>query len=288
MLNGARRYGSMGTDLVREVGALVRERRHHRPAPPATGLVLDVGAGDAPFPRSDVVVDKYVVDDFERGGDLAFGKPVIVADAEALPFADGAFAYVIAAHVLEHAIDPVRMAAEFSRVGAAGFVQLPTASAELVYGWPFHPWLVERRGDTLVFRPKEHEAPTAGRTMHDAYAESLLLRVGWAAHRSRWHHSVHWTGRLEVEVAGERRHHDQADLDLERTLDALGLLARDGKVTPMGADLRAILRCPEADCRSPLTWEADSVRCTGCDRCYPAPGGVPVLLAEAAVSAPVA
>src|SRR6476660_9288010 len=118
MLDGARGYASMGTDLVREVGLLLRERRHHRPAPPATGLVLDVGAGDAPFPRADIVVDKYVVDDFERGGDLAFSKPVIVADAEALPFADHAFAYVIAAHVLEHAIDPVRMAGEFSRVGA--------------------------------------------------------------------------------------------------------------------------------------------------------------------------
>ena len=124
--------------------------------------------------------------------------------------------------------------------------------------------------------------------MHDAYEESLLLRMGWAAHRSRWHHSVHWTGRLDVDVAGERRHHDQADLDLERTLAALSTLAREGKVVPLGPELSAIVRCPDAECRSPVTWEAESVRCTGCERRYPAPGGVPVLLAEAAAVARVA
>lgn len=269
---------------MREGQAILRERRAHRPNPPPEGLVLDVGAGDAPFPRSDIVVDKYVVDDFERGGKLAFSKPVVVADAEALPFADRAFSYVIAAHVLEHAIDPLRMASEFSRVGAAGFVQVPTATAELVYGWPFHPWLVERTGDALAFRPKEYEAPTAGTTMHEAYNESLFLRLGWAAHRSRWHHSIEWEERLDVEVEGEPRYHVHATVDAERTVHTLRKLAADGLVVPFGDELRGILRCPERECRESLSWDRDNVHCAGCERRYAAPGGVPVLFCDGVVA----
>src|SRR5690554_3779407 len=112
------------SDAVREVRSLARERRRHRAHPPATGLVVEVGSGDAPHPRSDVVVEKYVADDFERTTHVSFAKPLIVGDGHALPLADGCAAYVIASHVLEHATDPERFAAELSRVGEAGFVQM--------------------------------------------------------------------------------------------------------------------------------------------------------------------
>jgi uncharacterized protein YbaR (Trm112 family) len=269
--------------VVRDLAAIARERRRHRPAPPAGGLVLDVGAGESPHPRADLVVDKYVVDDFERGAPLDLARPVVVADGEALPFADGAFAYVIASHVLEHAIDPTRFAAELSRIAAAGFVQVPSRDAELVYGWPFHPWWIERRGDTLLFRPKEIDAPPGGRVMHDAYAESPLTRLGWAAHRSRWHHSLHWTGRIDVEVDGERRFHEQARLDLERTVAELDRAAAAGRVAALDDRLRAVLRCPA--CGGALTWDAARVACASCSCAYPVAGGVPILLAEAASTA---
>ena len=281
----ARHLAGLGTELGREGRALLRERRAHRPAPPDAGLVVDVGGGDRPDPRADLVVDKYVVDDFERGGDLTFARPVVVADGEALPFADRSFDYLVAAHVLEHAIDPVRMAGEFARVAPRGFVQVPSADAERVYGWPFHPWLVTRRGQTLVFRPKEHDAPTAGRVMHDVYDESLLVRLGWAAHRSRWHHSLQWSGRIDVDVEGERVFHEQAALDLDRTLSALRELGAAGRVVSLDERLRALLRDPDPACRGVVVLKGDAAVCRECGTRYPAPGGVPVLLAEAAVSA---
>lgn len=266
---------------MRESRSLLRERSFHQPHPPETGLVLDVGGGDKPHPRADVVVDKYVVDNFEREVDLAFTKPLVVADGEELPFADGAFAYLIASHVLEHAIDPPRMAGEFSRVAAAGFVQLPTPTAELHFGWPFHPWLVDREGDTLIFRAKpEHFRPDGDADgMHEAYDESVFLRMGLAAHRSRWHHSVHWSGRIDVQApALETRVHEQADIDFERTVAALDSMGRAGSLVPLDSRLKGQLRCPDASCRGTLVFAEQAALCDGCGTRYPAPGGVPVLL----------
>ena len=125
---------------LRSLGADIRDARaqaaRHRPRPPGTGLVVEVGGGQRPSARADVVVDKYVEDDFERAGGapLDTSRPLVVADGEALPFDDGSAAYVIAMHVLEHATDPVRFAAELSRVGQAGFVQVPSRAAELTVG----------------------------------------------------------------------------------------------------------------------------------------------------------
>jgi len=96
-------------DVTRDVGtsliALRRNTVKHSPRPPQTGWVLDVGSGQAPNLRSDLIVDKYVADDFERGSPLVIDKPLVVADGHALPFAPATFAYVIASHVLEHATD---------------------------------------------------------------------------------------------------------------------------------------------------------------------------------------
>ena len=104
--------------LLREIGRDVRATRRkaafHSPHPPAEGLVLDVGAGHMPEPRADVVVDKYAADDFERASGLDLRKPVVVGDGHALPFADNAFAYVVASHVLEHATDVDAFAAELA------------------------------------------------------------------------------------------------------------------------------------------------------------------------------
>jgi uncharacterized protein YbaR (Trm112 family) len=276
----AKRVIGLARDLVSESRSLLRERSLHSPEPPETGLVLDVGGGDRPHPRADAVVDKYVVDDFERETGLAFTKPVVVADGEELPFADRSFSYLIASHVLEHAIDPNRMAGEFSRVAAAGFVQLPSAYAERHYGWPFHPWLVDREDDTLVFRLKtEHGGNENG--LHDAYDESLFVRLGWAAHRSRWHHSVRWSGQLSVRApALEKREHEQADIDLERTVATLEAMGRAGSVVPLDQRLKGLLRCPDSSCRGTLTFAGDAAVCDSCGTRYPAPGGVPVLLKQ--------
>ncbi len=264
--------------LGRELRQITAERRHHRANPPEQGLVVDVGAGQAPHPSADVVVDKYPVDSFERPGELAmaFDAPMVVADGEHLPFADGTFAYAIAEHVLEHARRPDAFARELARVANAGFVQVPSRESELVYGWPYHPWLIDLVEGKLVFEPRRDERAPAGAFMHQEFEASILHRAAWMARRSRWHHSVRWRESLPVRVVGESRAPQTATFDLEGVVAAL----RAAAVPPLPGPVAAALRCPA--CRSALSVREQSMLCTGCGQRYPVAGNVPLLLEEAA------
>lgn len=270
---------------LRSLGADIRDARaqaaRHRPRPPGTGLVVEVGGGQRPSARADVVVDKYVEDDFERAGGapLDTSRPLVVADGEALPFDDGSAAYVIAMHVLEHATDPVRFAAELSRVGQAGFVQVPSRAAELTVGWPFHPWLIDREGAALVFEPKGDRQPPVGDLFHAEFERSATMRLWWASRLSLWLHSIEWKGSLQVAVAGSSKAEQTASFDAERTVAALARLgARDGVRGPVAA-VREALRCPA--CGGGLAWAAQEAGCMACGARYPVVATVPLLLTEA-------
>jgi Methyltransferase domain len=267
---------------LREIAHSRKEARLHVPHPPDAGLVLEVGSGQAPHPRADVLVDKYVADDFERPQEtgIQVAKPFIVADGHQLPLADGSFAYAIALHVLEHATEPERFANELGRVADAGFVQVPSSVSELTFGWPYHPWLIEREKDTLVFHPRDGRRAPFGDVFHRAYAESALLRNWWAANRSLFHHSVEWRNKLSVRVEGASAAEETAEVDLERTTSILNELDRAGALQPHPPQVRAALRCP--GCRGSLSFDGSTATCDSCGRAYPVVSGVPVLLLEAA------
>lgn len=127
--------------------------------PPRIGLVLEIGSGDNPNPRSDVLVDRFIADNTERGGAIVIDRPLVVADAHHLPFRDSVFAYTICSHILEHMDDPRQFAHELSRVSAAGYIQSPSEIAERLFHWVFHRWYVNLVDDQLVVHPKESSEP---------------------------------------------------------------------------------------------------------------------------------
>ena len=264
---------------AREVVQLNRTARAHRPRPPRRGLVVEVGGGQSPHPRADLVVEKYVADDFERPGGrrFSFAKPLVVGDGHRLPLATQSIAYTVASHVLEHATDPVRFAAELARVGAGGFVQVPSRESELTYGWPFHPWLIDLEDGVLVFTPRRPgDVAPAGNVHHELYASTALARLAFELRRSTWHHSIEWRGDLAVRVEGRSEAERSASFDLDATIAAL----ESAEVPPLPAHVRAALACPA--CCSGIEFGSSAV-CFGCRREYPVAGGVPILLVEAAV-----
>lgn len=119
-------------------------------------LVLEVGSGDKPYPRSDVLLDKVPEDSSEReaGKDLVVDRPLVIGDVQNLPFADKTFDYVIASHVLEHVHDPAKFLNELSRVGKRGYIETPLPLRERLYDWPFHRWYAYLDGQKLVLIKK--------------------------------------------------------------------------------------------------------------------------------------
>lgn len=254
----------------------------HQPSPPLDGLVVEVGGGQRPQPRADIVVDKYVYDDTERAGEtqLDTSRPLVVADGQYLPFADDSVDYVIAMHVLEHATDPERFAAELSRVAPRGFVQVPSREAELTFGWKFHPWLIDLAGGKLVFRPKGELNAPCGDLFHSEFNRSSTMRLWWMSRLDLWLHSVEWQGELAVEASAHERAEVTAQFDPEQTIAALRSLSdRNGARGPAGS-ARDALRCPL--CRGALRWEHGTTACVDCARAFPVVGSVPVLVIEAA------
>ena len=205
----------------------------------------------------------------------------MVADGHCLPFADGAFSYAIAIHVLEHATDPSTFSRELTRVAPAGFVQVPSREAELAFGWPFHPWLIDKREGTFYFEPRGAGSPATGGILHEAFAESALFRLWFGTTRSRWHHSLEWRQEIPVHVQGALTVEETAEVDVRLTVRELERLARQRNLVPLPANIMGALRCPSCSGRLRIGGERASCE-EGCGRSWPMAGPVPILLEEAA------
>ena len=192
-----------------------------------------------------------------------------------MPFASGAFAYTIIDEVLTAAGDPAAVAAELARVSPRGFVQVPSRASELVFGGPRDRWLVDLEEDgTLVFATKEGEPPGAA-DASAAFDESLLIRLGWAAHRSRWRHSVAWEDSLTVNVTGPAGPRVAPEVDLERVQAHLEEENRRGHLPFMAPEIMDLLRCPASG--GTLTRRGRWMDCAQAGLSYPVVGPVPLL-----------
>jgi SAM-dependent methyltransferase len=196
-------------------------------------VVLEVGSGQAPNPRSNVLCDLYVGDDTERNQEpLQLDRPLVVGDLHHLPFKDGSFDYVICSHVLEHVEDPARCISELTRVAGRGYVEVPTALNERMLPFPFHRWQIEADADgLLVFQGKETPVPDA--ELAEWFRRVVVRNPGWNDfffdHLEDLGnvHAIRWSGDLEVRVVGEPGHAqgstDDVSVDaIRRTLARIG------------------------------------------------------------------
>jgi len=162
-----------------------------------------------------VLLDRYPgADNRERGGDLVVDRPFVVADAHHLPFKDGAFAYTICSHILEHMDDPLQFAAELRRVSAAGYIQSPSEIAERLFHWSFHRWYVNLENDTLVLHPREPHEPF-GELFDYLYAFNPAYYFFQRSMPDLFWVEREWRGddlKIEVRESSPLRLHDPATL----------------------------------------------------------------------------
>ena len=82
---------------------------------PKEAKVLDLGSGDKPFWRANVLADKLNLADDQRasfGGVKKDSRELVDCDAAKLPFADEMFDFVYCSHLLEHVDDPAKVIGE--------------------------------------------------------------------------------------------------------------------------------------------------------------------------------
>lgn len=121
-------------------------------------VVLDVGSGDKPFWRADVIVDKFREDNQQRhSGEIIYDKNKIFieADVEKLPFKDKVFDFVFCSHLLEHVQNPDKAILELVRVAKRGYIEVPNGIYDILKPFPPHLWYCDYRDNTLLFMQKE-------------------------------------------------------------------------------------------------------------------------------------
>ena len=187
-----------------------------------TDRVLEIGSGNRPRKRSDVLCDKYLDDNVHRGEgtNLVLDKrPFVVADGMALPFKDKSFDYVILSHVIEHVDDPHKFAAELERIAKGGYIETPSELGEKVFGWQFHTWILRMEGDTLVLRRRTEDSPF-GKYFHDMYAKDLVFAEFVDSHYSDFYVQYEWSGKIKLSIEDDldtkvKPHKDHSPTDPE-------------------------------------------------------------------------
>lgn len=152
---------------------------------PPGRVVLDIGAGDAPY-RELFRHCKYITTDWENSLHEGGREADVVASAEALPLEDGAVDAVLSTQVLEHLPDPAAVLREACRVlrpGGGVFLTVP-------FVWELH----ELPFDFWRFTPASLEQLLTGAGFVDITVEprndcfttaaQLLRNLGWAMGRA--------------------------------------------------------------------------------------------------------
>jgi hypothetical protein len=141
---------------------------------PDDALVLDVGGWAAPFNRANWMLDIMPYE--TRGGLGSYGPPPErfsaqtwvqrdMCDKEPWPFADDQFDFSLCVTTLEDIRDPIWVCQELARVSKAGYIEVPTIEAELIYnvegqgaflGHEHHRWLCEFEDGGVAFTHKPH------------------------------------------------------------------------------------------------------------------------------------
>ncbi len=170
-------------------------------------LVLDVGSGDKPHWRADVLVDRFPEAEhaIQRSGAKAARtpRPLFDADATDMPFADKVFDYVICSHLLEHVLDPGAAIREMVRVAKAGYIEVPRAASAKVIDFPSHLWWCRYDGSVLEFEAKRSlafDAEIESFIRHPSIEREMTALID--RHLDEFVIALTWSGDLPHRVVG--------------------------------------------------------------------------------------
>ncbi len=266
---------------------------------PRHKLVLDVGAGNNPHLRADVLCEKYLHDDLHRGGSIVRDRPLVVGDAGALPFKAKVFDALIARALIEHLEDPQSFFKEAGRVAKSGLFVAPSAVYEQLHSFSTHLWLIEQRPDQLLFTSKAQ--PVVNPLLNQFFSSQVMSDLGrmdkfTIEHWNSLRITYQWTGQPECRVEGQPHieaagfeqastveptiQHQLAGLEKWRVLikKQIRLFAHSLLSSQRSIDLVKIIACPK--CHGDVALTGSAVNCSKCCLSYPVENGVPIMLID--------
>lgn len=263
-------------------------RRLHCPVG-TNALVLEVGSGGNPYYRANVLLDAYENTSERHWAPLVADRPTVLAFVESMPFKDKAFDFVIASHVLEHALDPARFLEEMQRVAKAGYIEVPDAFMERINPYPDHRLEITVRDGKLLLRKKQawYVDPELVELYEDRAKKVLTTQV-IPDHPFDFHVRYYWKDKIDYEILNpecpnltapvEQQSPASARSDLRTRIHGVlrGTIrtlfsqhARNKRI-----DLVKLLRCTKCH-QGELSQENNDLVCKGCGRRYPVHNGVP-------------
>lgn len=175
-------------------------RRYHVNIP-RNALVLEVGSGGNPYPRSNVLVDAYEETRERHWDTLVHDRPTVLSFGENLPFKDKVFDYVIAAHVLEHTPHPEKFLSELQRVACAGYIETPDAFMERINPYKDHRLEVTVRASRLVIQKKSRWDLDGDLVeLYEQRAKTIITRETIPKHASDFHVQYRWKDKIDFTV----------------------------------------------------------------------------------------
>ena len=251
-------------------------------------IVLDVGSGGNPYPRSDVLLDRLGGAEHRSGVAMKIDRLAIMGDATKLPFKDKSFDFVIASHILEHMPNPDIFLSELQRVGKAGYIETPNFLCERLMPSNAHCLEVALVDDVLTINKKKSQSV-------DAFFESLEFlrsdrerRHVFRADPSLFHVKYFWVDEIkwriinpdvscewieDIYARSTSKEVVVSDPGGARTgwrkfgMNILGAYHRMKRLKRMkNFDIDSVLACP--DCGGDLVKDADEVRCGACNARY--------------------
>lgn len=187
-------------------------------------LVMEIGSGNNPRERSNILSDRFMVSNDQRAGKFCINidRPFIVCDGYTLPFIDNAFDYVICSHVLEHLSDPRAFIKEIMRVGKRGYIEVPSILGERLFGWDFHLWYCELQGNTLIMT-KKTEGVRFGGFFHRILANAIWFRRFFEEQTQKFYIRYEWERKINIKINDEatKAQINRADADLLNLLQKI-------------------------------------------------------------------
>ncbi len=264
-------------------------RRLHCPVD-AKALVLEIGAGGNPYFRSNVLVDAYESTGERHWVPLTMDRPTVLAFAEKLPFKDKAFDFVIASHVLEHSLDPIRFLGEMQRVSRAGYIEVPDAFMERINPYPDHRLEITVRERKLIIRKKI--APLVDTQLVELYEDRVKPIVTSnliPRHPFDFHVRYYWTGEINYEILNPEADIFVSEVEQPNTRQIQTASIRSKVQTQLLKIIRSLfsqhfrnnrinlielLRC--TNCLNDVLVPKDkTLVCQECSKAYPIRNGIP-------------